>query len=235
MSQNNAGGVAGVGEHDCAGVFVDKSLELFAESIAITAFGGGGQGANGAACTLDECVVVGVEGFRYDNLAAVVKNAEHQHLQRFAAAGGDKDIALFIVNAEFIVIVLNGFDKHGQTGGRSVFKDGKLKIANRFEICGRGCDIGLTDIQMINLFAVIGCCNGKRMEFTHGGKVACQSLLRDFHGRSLRKSFFEEEKAVKQQKRLLRCRSAEGVSSYDVIVAFFSGLCNNVCAEKRYI
>ena len=34
----------------------------------------------------------------------------------------------------------------------------------------------------------------KRMEFTHGGKVACQSLLRDFHGRSLRKSFFEEEK-----------------------------------------
>lgn len=39
MSQNNAGGVAGVGEHDCAGVFVDKSLELFAESIAITAFG----------------------------------------------------------------------------------------------------------------------------------------------------------------------------------------------------
>lgn len=98
-----------------------------------------------------------------------------------------------------------------------------------------GLRIGLTDIQMINLFAVIGCCNGKRMEFTHGGKVACQSLLRDFHGRSLRKSFFEEEKADKTAESLFAPPSGRRLSSYGVIVAFFSGLCNNVCAEKRYI
>lgn len=44
--------------------------------------------------------------------------------------------------------------------------------------------------------------------------------------------FFEEEKAVKQQKRLLRCRSAEGVSSYDVIVAFFR-VCATMFAPKK--
>lgn len=187
-------GLPGVGEHDCAGVFVDKSLELFAESIAITAFGGGGQGANGAACTLDEGVVVGVEGFGDDNLAAVVKNAEHQHLQRFAAAGGDKDIALFIVNAEFIIIVLNGFDKHGQTGGRSVFKNGKLKIANRFEICGRGCDIGLTDIQMINLFAVIGCCNGKRWNLRMGERLHAKAFCEIFMEEASEKVFLRKKK-----------------------------------------
>ena len=41
---------------------------------------------------------------------------------------------------------------------------------------------------------------------------------------------------VKESMELRRiAKAGRRLSSYGVIVAFFSGLCNNVCAEKRYI
>lgn len=99
----------------------------------------------------------------------------------------------------------------------------------------RGCDIGLTDIQMINLFAVIGCCNGKRMEFTHGGKVACQSLLRDFHGRSLRKSFFVEEKADKTAESLFAAAVRPEIILIRCDCSIFFGFCATMFAPKKGI
>ena len=111
------------------------------------------------------------------NLASGIQNAEHEHLEGFAAAGGDEDIALLIMNTKVFIVLLYCLDEYWHTGGSSIFENGKLKILNCIKVCRRGSDIGLTDIEMVNLLSLLfgGYCIG--MELAHRRKIASHCFL----------------------------------------------------------
>jgi hypothetical protein len=92
FGEHGAGGVAGVGEQNGAGMLVDAGLHSLADGEFVALLRGGGDGVDGCAGETDEGVVVGIEGLRHDDLVAVVKDAGHEHLQGLAAAGGDKNV-----------------------------------------------------------------------------------------------------------------------------------------------
>ena len=179
--QHDAGGVAGVREHDRAGVLVIGFLELVAEGVAVAALGGGGDGVDNAAGALHEGIVIGVEGLGDDDLAAGIEYTEHQHLQRFAAAGGDQDLVLLVVDAEFIVIMLDRLDQHGHTGGSGVCEDGIIEIVDRVIVVRRGLNIGLADVEMVDGLALIFGFDRIGMEFAHRREVAGLCFFRDLH------------------------------------------------------
>ena len=49
-SEYDAGGVAGIGEHDGTGLIVYKSFKLLTDGITIAFLGRGGKGTNYASC-----------------------------------------------------------------------------------------------------------------------------------------------------------------------------------------
>ena len=114
--QHTAGGIAGVGAHDGAGVLVDLGLDLFAVGIVIALLGCGGHRVDFGAAGVHHGIVVGIERLGNQNLVAVVQNALQHDLQRLAAAHRYQNLVLFKVYVQLIIIFLNGIDQHRHTG-----------------------------------------------------------------------------------------------------------------------
>ena len=164
--QNGAGGVAGVGEHDGAGVLVDQRLDLLAGCEFVAFLRGAGDGPDGTAGEVHKGVVVGVEGFRNDDLIAVVQDAGQSHHQSLAARGGDLNLALLQRNADLLIVVLNRIDHHGKSGGGSICQNGIVDGTDGFHHLFRSLDIRLTDVQMVDLDPLCLCLIGQRSELT---------------------------------------------------------------------
>ena len=170
LGQHVAGGVLGVDDGDRPGVLVDQGLQLFRVGIVVVLLRDRGQGTDHAAGGLDEGVVVGVEGLGHDDFGAGIQDAEEENLQRLAAAGGDQDVLLGVLHADAAVVVhnriLQGFDALGVGVGKDLLGE----VPDRVEEFGRGLDIGLTDVQLVDLLAGLFGCHCVWREFPHGGE-----------------------------------------------------------------
>ena len=116
VAQHNAGRVAGVRDHDGAGVSVDERLDLLAHGIAVALLGASGNGRDGRTAGAYHGVVVGIKRLRNENFVAVVKNALEHDLKRLAAAGGDIDLVSTEVHVELCIILPDRLDQLGDTG-----------------------------------------------------------------------------------------------------------------------
>ena len=126
-------------------------------------------------------MVVGVERLGDDDLVAVVEQTVGRDLQRFAAAGRHEDVGLAQLHADVPVIALDRRDQLRNAGGGRVGQHGRAEIVDRVIEGIRRVDIGLADIQMIDLLAGCRCCHCVRMEFTHGGLAACKCFAGQLH------------------------------------------------------
>ena len=181
--EDDARGVAGVGEHDGAGLLVDERLNPLAVSEIVAFLGRGGQRADGRARCAHEGVVVGVEGLRNDDLIAIIQNAVERDGKRFAAAGGDDHVVGLQMNVQIGVIFFDSLDHFRDTGGGSVLKHGLLKVFDSIKISLRRFNVGLADVEMVNLraplfgFYLIG------IEFADGRKIAFLHFAGELHGK----------------------------------------------------
>ena len=177
--QNHAGGVAGVGAHNGPGVLVDEGLHLGPVSVVIALLGGGGDGTDHAAGGVHHGAVVGIEGLGDEDLIAVVQDGLEDDSQGLAAAGGDEDLVLLKVHVQVVIIFLDCVDQNGHAGRGCVLQNGQLEIAHSLKILRGSLNIGLADVQVINLPALGLSCHCKGVELTHGGQTA----LFDFAGK----------------------------------------------------
>jgi len=181
LGENNAGGVAGVGEHDSPGLVGDEGFDAGAVGVFITFFGGGGQGNDLAAGGVYEGTVVGVEGFGDDDFIAVIQNAAQNHGQSLGTAGGDDDVVGGKLYADVCIVLLNGLDHNGKSGRGSVLQNRKLEILNCVKICRGGLDVGLADVKVIDLDALLVAFYLVGIELTNGGKTALFNLAGKLH------------------------------------------------------
>ena len=179
--QAGAGGVAGVRDHDRLGLRRDAGLDARAVGVEIAFLRPGMQRMDHAAGRGDEGMVVGIERLGDDDLVAVVEQTVGRDLQRFAAAGRHKDVGLAQLHADVPVIALDRGDQLRNAGGGRVGQHGRAEIVDRVIEGIRRVDIGLADIQMIDLLAGCRCCHCVRMEFTHGGLAACKCFAGQLH------------------------------------------------------
>ena len=182
--QDGAGGVAGVGDHDGAGVLVDLRLDLGAVGVVVAVMGRGGDGVDLRAAGVGHGVVVGIEGLGDEDLIAVIQDAVHGDLQRLAAAVGDEDITGIEVHTQIGVVLADGLDQLRDTGGRGIGQHRQVKVLHRIEVRLGRFDIRLTDVQMIDLPALGLRRHRVGVELPHGGQAAFQDLAGKLHGGS---------------------------------------------------
>ena len=170
--EDGAGRVAGVRDHDGAGVLVYAGLDALAHGVAVVLLGAGRQRVDGSAGEGDGGVVVRVERFGNDDLVAVVKQRRHGHLQRFAAAGGDKDVLFIQLYADIVVIIADRVDKCGNAGGGSVREYRLAELPHGLKVGVGGLYIRLADVEMIYLYAALHGFVGVTIKLSHRRKTA---------------------------------------------------------------
>ena len=181
LGENGARGVAGVGEHDGAGLFVDAGLNALADGEFVAFLGLGGDGTHGCTRQGDEGGVVGVEWLGNDDLVAVFKNAGKGDLQSLGAAGGDEHLLVVYGCADLVVVIHNSVDHYGNAVGGCVGQNGLGEVLDSLKVCGGSLNIGLADVQMIDLFACLDGLVGVGSELSHGGETALFDLAGEFH------------------------------------------------------
>ena len=181
VRQHHAGGIAGVRDHDGAGVLIDERLDLLALGVVIALLGTGRDGGDGRAAGAHHRVVVGVERLGDEDLVAVVENALERDGKRLAAAGGDVDLALIEVHIELIVVALDGVDQLGDTGRGRVGQHRLLEVTDRLEKRGRSLYVGLADVEMIDVDAACLRRHCVRVELAHRRQAAFFNFAGKFH------------------------------------------------------
>jgi hypothetical protein len=194
LVEDNACGVAGVGDQDGAGVLGDQALDPLPLGIVVALPGVGRQGADNAARRMDEGGVVGVIRFGDDNLGVGVKNAQAGHQQRLAAAGGDEDVVWRQIHPQLVVIAPHCVNEHGHTGRLGIGQGLVVKVPHGIIVSrGRG-QVGLADVQVIDFLAFFLRLHGVGMEFPHGRgltPVCVDGYLHNYlHRRYFRRIFF---------------------------------------------
>ncbi len=168
LVENDARGVAGVGDQNGAGVLGDQALDALPFGVAVALPRVGGQGADNAARRVDEGGVVGVIRLGDDDLGVGVEDAQTGHQQRLAAAGGDEDVVGRQIHPQLVIIAPYRVDEHWHTGRLGVGQGLAVKAPHGV-IVGRGRgQVGLADVQMIDFLAPLLGLHGVRMEFPHG-------------------------------------------------------------------
>ena len=162
-------------------MLVDLRLDLGPVSIVIAFLRGGVDGVDLAAGDPDEGVVVGIERLGDQDLVVVIQDALQNHLQSFAAAGGSQDIPTLQRNVQLGIVAADRLDQLGDTGRGSILQNRRVEISDGVKEHRGRFNIRLTNIQMIDLAALLLRCQGIRMEFAHGGKTAFFDLAGKFH------------------------------------------------------
>ena len=179
--ENGSGRVAGVREHDGTGVLVDAGLDALTNCKFVALLRLCGQRMDGRAGQIYEGGVVRIKRLRNDDLVALVENAAQHDLQRFAAAGGDEYILFAQLCADLGIIAADSVDQLRHAGGRRIGQNLLAEFAYRFKIRGRRFNIGLTDVQVVNLLAGLLRLNGVRRKLAHRGQAAAFDFAGKFH------------------------------------------------------
>ena len=168
LVEDNACGVAGVGDQDGAGVLGDQALDALPLGVAVALPRVGGQGTDNAAGRMDEGGVVGVIRLGDDDLGIGVEDAQAGHQQRLTAAGGDEDVVGRQVNPQFVIIAPHSVNEHRHTGRLGIGQRLAVKVPHSVIVSrGRG-QVGLSDVQVIDLLALLLGLHGVGMELPHG-------------------------------------------------------------------
>ena len=170
--QHSAGGVAGVGAHNGPGMLVDLRLDFLAISVVIALLGLGGDGMDGRTAGADHGVIVGIEGLWDQDLVPIVQDAVHGDLQGLGAAVGNENILRCKMHIQLGVVAADGLDELRHAGGRGILQHRLVEMLHRVKIGLGRLNVGLSDVQMIDLLA---CCLGRHrigMELPHRGQAA---------------------------------------------------------------
>ena len=179
--QDNAGGVAGVRDHDGAGVLVDSLFDLLAVGVVIAFLGAGRDGTDVRTAGVNHGVVVGIEGLGDQNLVAVVEDALQNDLKGLGTAGRNQNLVFFKVHIQIVVILLDRIDQNRHTGGRGIFQNGLIELTDGVEeLLGR-LYIGLADVQVVDLLSLCFSSHRIGVEFPHRGKAAFFDLAGELH------------------------------------------------------
>lgn len=181
LIQHNTGGIAGVGDHDGPGIGGDQALDPLPVGIAVALPGISGQSADNAAGCVNEGGIVGIVGFGDDDLGVGVQDGQAGEQQGFTATGGDQDVIVLQLYAQFLIVVLYSVDQNGAAGRGLIFQSAVAELMDRL-IEGRGGgQIGLADVQMINFFAFLLGCHSQRVELPHGRGFAAVCVDGNLH------------------------------------------------------
>ena len=172
LGEDGAGRIAGVCEQYRAGVLVDACLDALAHGELIALLGLCGHGADSRAGEGDKGRVVGVKRLGNNDLIALVKDAGERYLERFRAAGRDEHLLIGYRSIYLAVVIDNGIDHLGNAVGRSIRQNRLREILHGFKVRLGSRYIGLADVQMINLFALLDSLGGVGRELSHRGKAA---------------------------------------------------------------
>ena len=181
LGEDGAGRVAGVRDHDGARALVDERFDLLAVSVAIPLLRAGRDRANRCTAGAGHRVVVGVERLGNENFVAVVKNALQRDLKRFAAAGGDVDLALVEVHVELVIVVPDRVDQLGDAGRGRVGQHRLLEVTDRLEKRGRSLYVRLADVEVIDVDAACLRRHCVRVELAHRRQAAFFNFAGKFH------------------------------------------------------
>ena len=162
-------------------MLIDAGLDALTNGELVALLGLGGDRTDSRTREGDEGRIVGVERLGDDYLVALVENARQSHLQSLGAAGGDEHLLIGDGSADLAVVVDDSVDHHGHAVGRSVSQNGLGEVLDRLKISSRSGDVGLADVQMIQLLAVFDglVCIGSKL--AHGGKTAFFDLAGKLH------------------------------------------------------
>ena len=153
LRETRAGGVAGIGDHDGLRLRRDAGFNARTVSVEIALLRLRVQRMDDAACGRDERVIVRVERLGDDDLVAVVQQTVCRDLQCFAAAGRNEDVGLVQSNADVFIVLPDSFNQFRDAGRGRVGQNRRAEIVDRVVQCVRRVDIGLADIQVINLLS----------------------------------------------------------------------------------
>ena len=181
LGEDGAGRVAGVREEDGAGVLVDARLDALTDGELVVLLRRCGDRADGRAGQRDERAVVRVERFGDDDLVALVENAAERDLQRLAAAGGDEHLLVGDGRVDLAVVVDDRVDHLGHAIGRGVGQDRLAEVLHGLEVGLGGGNIGLADVQVVELLAFFGSLIGIGRKLAHGREAAFFDLAGKFH------------------------------------------------------
>ena len=170
--EDGAGGVAGVGDKEGAGVLVDAGLNTGAVGIEIALFHRGRNRVDLRTGQSDRGVVVGIERLGDDDLVAVVQNRGKGHLQRFAAAGGGQNVSAFQLDADAPVIIPHRVQINRQTARGRIGDDLLVKVFQGLIERGGRLDIRLADVQGVDPDAAFFGLLRIGIELAHGRKAA---------------------------------------------------------------
>lgn len=132
-------------------MLVDQRLDLLPGGVAVALLRLGGNGTDHAAGNVHESGVVGIEGFGEQDLIALVQNTGEYDLQRFAAAVGRHNIIAGDGIAQVDVVIPHSLQIHLHTGRGRIGKYGFAEIPDGVEEGLGGLNVGLADIQVIDL------------------------------------------------------------------------------------
>ena len=125
--------------------------------------------------------VIWIEGLGNDYFIAVVKYAVEHHLKGFGTAGGYKYIAVGKLYAYFAIIILYCVYKYRKAGGWCILKNGQGEIPHRFKVSGRCFNIGLTNVQVIDLYSLFIALQLIGVVLANWGKTAFFDFAGKFH------------------------------------------------------
>ena len=97
---------------------------------------------------------------------------QERYLERFRAAGRDEHLLIGYRSIYLAVVIDNGIDHLGNAVGRSIRQNRLRKILHCLKVRLGSRYIGLADVQMINLFALLDRLCGVGRELSHRGKAA---------------------------------------------------------------
>ena len=175
-----AGGVVGVTNHDGLGLRGDHLLEILDGGQCETVLDRGDDGFHDHAAHGGEGVVVGVERLRDDDLVAGIHAAVEGEKEAFAAAGGDDDLVSGDLDAHAVVVFHQFFAVAEIAGGVAVGNHRDVGVAHGVTGTFRGLDVGLTDVQMINVNAATFGSIGEGNELPDRGRLHACTFLRNF-------------------------------------------------------
>ena len=181
LGEDGAGRVAGVREEDGAGVLVDARLDALTDGELVVLLRRRGDRADGRAGQRDERAVVRVERLGDDDLVALVEDAAERDLQRLAAAGGDEHLLVGDGRVDLAVVVDDGVDHFRHAVGRGVGQDRLAEVLDGLEVGLGGGNIGLADVQVVELLAFFGSLIGIGRKLAHGREAAFFDLAGKFH------------------------------------------------------
>ena len=174
-----AGGVVGVANHDGAGARSDGFLKVLDRRQSETGLDVAGDSLDGSVAQFGESVIVGVVGFGNEDFVARVEADGEGKLQGLAAAGGhdnllgsDMDVVFGIVFDKFLAI--------GQiASAMAIGQHANLGVGQSLESALGGLDVGLADVEVIDMYSTLLGGVGEGDEFANGRLGQFESFFGD--------------------------------------------------------